>query len=303
MSNPRTRKRWVAILLVGVPAWLLISALAGLWLYFWNEGKEKAIEQARFTQNISVPSLQDDLTKFVQIIGERNLSSEKAAANLGKASAMIQGSLGPSNTGYAIMLERSTGDFPIIQVRITGKSDQSPIWVVTSYDSRPGSPGVEANATGLTATIAAAQAMAGDTPLRSVHFVFLPHANDPTAPKEKTLDGLKQLIAKSADPSVVIYVEAMGARESLWLTAPDPNLAALSNTGEIGAVIAMDEAFPDGNAADFAKVLFSTGLPTLRVATRPAVAVSEPDDQPAPPTTVAASAGRLVDLIRRCAAK
>jgi PAS domain-containing protein len=56
---------------------------------------------------------------------------------------------------------RGPAEWPILQVTIKGqKTDHPPVWVLTSYDSRAGSRGAEANATGLAATLAAAQALA-----------------------------------------------------------------------------------------------------------------------------------------------
>jgi hypothetical protein len=52
---------------------------------------------------------------------------------------------------------------------------------------------------------------------------------------------------------------------------------------------------------DLSSILFEMNLPAVRVATRPVVTAAEPDDKLPSPATVAASTGRLVELIRRCA--
>ena len=61
------------------------------------------------------------------------------------------------------------------------------------------------------------------------------------------------------------------------------------------------EAVLAGAGPDLAAVLFQTGLPAVRVATRPQVAATEADDVLPSANTLAASTGRLVELIRRCA--
>ena len=55
-----------------------------------------------------------------------------------------------------------------------------------------------------------------------------------------------------------------------------------------------------GDDADLASVLFEMGLPAVRVATRPQITEQEADNTLPPSAVLAASAGRLVELIRRC---
>ena len=206
--------------------------------------------------------------------------------------------MGPSNTGYAIRKERGPADWPLIRVILKGKNESSPaLWVVTSYDSRPGSAGVEANATGVAATLAAAQAMAGDKPEASVHFVFLPHANDPEAPVLETAAKLKTMAMNAKS---ILCVEAMGGGEELWLSSRDTNALPLAKIQGLGAIRGAD-VICLGDDADTASVLFEMGLPAVRVATRPMVGPDEADSKLPPPAIAAASAGRLVELIRRCA--
>ena len=186
------------MLLVLLPLWLVASGGGALWYYFHREKKQALVEQERFAQNVSTPLLADDLRKIVEVIGERNASSETAAANLSRTASMIEGLLGPSNTGYAVRQTKGPADWPLLQVTLTGKNPDAPaVWVLTSYDSRAGSRGAEANATGLAATLAAAQALARDKPEVSIHFVFLPHANDPESPVIETAAKFLEL-AKSA---------------------------------------------------------------------------------------------------------
>ena len=296
-DTPPKRSKWVTLLLVLLPLWLVASGAGAVWYYFHRAKTQAKVEQQRFAQSVSVPMIADDLKKLVEIIGERNGSSESAANNLTRAASMIDGLLGPANTGYAIQRETGPAKWPLIHVTLSGKNPDSPaVWVLTSYDSRPGSPGVEANATGLAATLAATQALAGDTPPVSVHFVFLPHANDPESPILKTAAKFQQLVVS---PKTVLCVEAMGAGEELWLSSRDTDALPLGLTQGLGSVRGA-EVICLGEDVDLASILFEMGLPAVRVATRPLVTPGEPDNQPTSAPTVAASAGRLVELIRRC---
>lgn len=292
------RPKWVTLLLVILPVWLIGSGSTAMWFYFHRENKQAEIEQQRFAQSVSIPMIEDDLKKLVQIIGERNGASESAANNLTRAASMIDGLLGPGNTGYTVQRENGPAKWPLIHVTLRGKNPESPaVWVLSSYDSRPGSPGAEANATGLAATIAAAQALATDTLPVSVNFAFLPHANDPESPLLETAATFRE-IAKS--PKSVLCVEAMGAGEELWLSSRDTEAQPLGLIQGLGSVRGA-EVICLGDDVDFASILFEMGLPAVRVSTRPLVTPEEPDDQTPSAPTVAASAGRLAELIRRCA--
>ena len=302
MSEPKKRSGWVTFLLILLPLWLIGSGGGALWYYFHREKKQAQVEQERFAQAVSTPLLTDDLRKLVEVIGERNGSSETAAANLSRTAAMIEGLLGPSNTGYAVKLHKGPADWPLLQVTIQGKDAKLPaLWVVSTYDSRPGSRGVEANATGLAATLAAAQALASDKPAAAVHFVFLPHANDPEAPLLETAAKFSELVKASGGAKSLLCVEAMGAGEMLWLSSREGSAAALNLIAGLGEVHGAEDVCL-GEDTDLTSTLFEMNLPAVRVSTRGHVAADTPDEKLPFAPTVAASTGRLIELIRRCAA-
>lgn len=293
------RPRWLALLLVLLPLWLLLSGAAGVWYFLHREKQAEIRGQQRFARMVSEAALADDLRKIVEFIGERHASSEAGAIGLTRAAAMIEGLLGPSNTGYTVRRTRGPARWPLLHVSLPGsKKDAEAIWVVASYDSRPGSPGVEANATGLAATLAAAQALAGDQPARPLHIVFTPHANDPASPVTETAEVLRGLILSNGAPYLVLCVQAMGGGAELWLSSQDSDAIPIEQVRGLG--IARDVT-SDGTA-DSAVRLATRGLPAVRVSTRPAVAAEDPDDRLPAPATLAAASGRLIELIRRCAA-
>jgi hypothetical protein len=297
------RPRWATFLLVLLPLWLVLSAGGALWYYFHREKKQAQVEQARFVQAVSVPLMADDLRKFVEIIGERNASSKTAAANLSRTASMIEGLLGPGNTGYAVKKITGPAAWPILQVTLTGKNPTAPaVWIATSYDSRVGSLGAEGNATGLAATIAAAQALAADTPAVSVQFIFLPHANDAESPVLETVAKFQELLKSAGPVKAILCVEAMGAGESLWLTSRETSASPLGLVSGLGAVYGA-EVTCLGEDTDLASILFEMNLPAVRVATRAMLTAGEKDDKLPFTPTVAAATGRLIELIRRCGVK
>lgn len=298
-DEPEKRTPWMPVILVVLPLWLVASGVFAMWYYFRQERAEALVEQARFATTVSQSLLADDLRKVVEVIGERHASSESAGKNLIRAAAMIEGLLGPSNAGFAVTRVRGPGEWPLIQITLRGKNQQSPaVWVIASYDSRPGSTGAEANATGLVATLAAAQAMAADQVDRSVHFMFIPHANDLESPVMETLTKLSEIVG---DPAAILCVEAMGAGDQLWISSRDTEAAPLGLIESLGTVRGA-EVVCLGDDVDTASVMFEMGMAATRVATRPMVMATESDDKMPSTATLAASTGRLIELIRRCAA-
>ena len=303
MAEIKKRPVVVTLFLVLLPLWLLGSGGGALWYYFHREKKQALVEQLRFIQAVSAPLMADDLKKIVEVIGERNPSSATAAANLSRTAAMIEGLLGPSNTGYAVKKSNGPADWPILQVTLTGKNPAAAVvWVITSYDSRAGSRGAEANATGLAATLATAQALAGDTPKFPVNFIFLPHSNDLGSPVLETAAKVRELVKSAGNPKAVLCVEAMGAGEPLWLASRDVSATPLGLVSGLGAVYGA-EVVCLGDDTDLASTLFEMGLPAVRVSTRSILTLGDQDEKLPFAPTVAAATGRLIELIRRCDAK
>lgn len=292
------RPRWVGLLLVILPLWLVASGGGAMWYFLHRDKKLETAEQQRFSRSVSSTAIADDVRKLVEIVGERNSASQKAAKNLSRAASMIEGSLGPSNAGFSVSRAPGPAEWPLLHVRISGANPDLPaVWVVCAYDSRPGSPGAEANATGVAAMLAAAQALAGEKLPVSVHFAFLPHGNDPDSPLLETAQKFVNLAGK---PAAILCVEAMGNGDELWLSSRDIDAAPLNQATGLGSVKGA-EVICIGADADLASVLFQLGFPAVRVATRPMVAANEADATLPAAATLAASTGRLVELIRRCA--
>ncbi len=299
MNSPR-KIRAVQILIVALPLWLIGSGAFALYKYFEKQRLAELAEIKRFSQDISAENLEDNLRKIIQTIGERNLKNPRSLA---ATSSMLRGSLGPSNTGFSPLLIKTTTPFPIISCEIPGQSASlGPIWVITSYDSPPDSPGAEKNASGLVATLAVAEKLASSRLEKPIHFLLLPHANDPDSPVLETASIVANLIQNSADPTAIFCIEAMGDAERLILTSRDPEAIptdAFAGLGEVkGAEITCL-----GDDFDLSSTLFELGLPAIRIATRPTLLPGEDDFAIPFAPTLAASTARLATLIRRLAEK
>ena len=300
-QQPKRRPPGVRYLLVLLPLWLIASGGLALWYYFHQEKQKALVEDQRFAQAVSTQLLEDDLRKIVDVIGDRNPSSTTAAANLSRTASMIEGLLGPSNSGYTVQKTAGPKNWPILQVSLAGRNSRDPaVWVATSYDSRPQSRGAEANATGLAATLAAAQALAGDKPKRPIHFIFLPHANDLESPVTETAAKLADLAQSSQTPATVLCVEAMGSGQALWINSNDASATPLNHLQGLGTAYGTESARSNDNG--LSTRLFNMHLPAVRVATRAPLKPDENDDQLPFAPTVAAASGRLIELIRRCSA-
>ena len=192
-------------------------------------------------------------------------------------------------------------DWPLIHVTLRGKNPDSPaVWVLTSYDSRPGSPGVEANATGLAATLAAAQALAGDTP-------------DGERPLRVPAPRQRPGITDSRNRREILHGKSRFHRKPCSASKPwEPARNSGSARGTPTRSARLDSGtwirprrgsrLPRRGSwtspACFLKWAFRPcALPPARSSLPKNPTINSP-----PPATVAASAGRLVELIRRCAA-
>ncbi len=300
MSPQSGRPKWLTLVLVLAPLWLIVSAGFAVHHRVTSEASEEQRPRNQFSRSISAKEIGDDLRKITTWIGERHPSGEVPAKNLTRTAAWIEGLLGPSNTGYVIEKKQGPLEWPILMAKLPGTdSNKSAVWVISTYDSKGGSNGIEANATGLVASIAAARALAGSEVNANIHFVFLPHFNDPDSPRMETAALLKNLIAENGPPKAVLCVEAMGAQEKLQATSRDATLLANLPLHDLATAVESDPGCLDDDN-DLASVFFEMGLPAARIATRPPLTSDEPDDRMPAESTIAQSAIHLTELIKRC---
>jgi hypothetical protein len=296
--DEKTKPRIWPWLLVILPLWLIASGVFALVKYFDDEKTTKIEADKRFARNVSTESVADDLRKIISVIGERNTAKPDS---LSATASMIEGALGPSNTGYSVSSIDGPSDFPILKVSVPSrKGSAAPIWILTSYDSPLGSAGAERNATGLSATLSAAQALADFPPSHPIHFLFLPHANQVDGPTLETADLVAKLIRADAQPRAILCIEAMGDAETLILSSRDTTTLPTVEFSDLGKILGA-EIVCLGDDFDLSSTLFEMNLPAIRIATRPMLLPDETDEKTPFAPTLAASAGRLVELIKRLA--
>jgi hypothetical protein len=294
--DEKRKSRIIPWLLVILPVWLIASGVFAIVKYFKDQDTKQAQTEQRFAKSVSSESIADDLKKIISLIGERNTSKPEQLAAI---ASMIQGILGPSNTGYQVYNIKSPTDFPIIKVSISSSNESAgPIWILTSYDSPDQSRGAEKNATGLAATLATAQSLADFVPAQPIHFLFLPHVNEDDAPISKTAITVSKLIEAEAEPRAVFCIEAMGDAETLIFSSRDTTALPAVDFEDLGKILGA-EVVCLGDNFDLSSILFEVNLPAIRISTRPTLLLNESDDKIPFAPTVAASTGRLIELIRR----
>ncbi|HEX5790586.1 MAG TPA: hypothetical protein VFY13_05505, partial [Luteolibacter sp.] len=281
--------RWLKIGLSLLPLWLILSAGVAIWLSQRNDAKEEKEQQQRFARGMSVENIADDLRKLDSVIGQRHAGDAEALANLNRAASMIDGVLGPSNTGYQVERMAIAGSPPVLRATLHGKEDKLPaLWLLCAYDT-PADQSGAGSSHAVAAAIAAAQAMAQDAAPRTLELIFVPHGNAATGSVEACL---KPLQVKLERPSMVICLGDFSHGADLLVESGSesrPLLDALSGLGQWRA--------PNGESSRLVSACSSAGLPVIEVRSHAA----NPARSEAPPAeTLAVSAGKLVEWLRRC---
>lgn len=186
----------MAIVLVGVPVWLVASTLFGWWA--WHRRHDEVDEPAKFATELSDQSVESDLRKIRTLASPRGTTSEAAALGLTRMAAMIEGSLGESNAGYRIQKlggpDTGLGSWPVLIAKLPG-DDRAPLWVITGYDQSVEDQAKDDAA--IAAVLAVANAVANRHLGRPVHFAFLPHHHEPGGNAGKVMQRLDNLAGTS----------------------------------------------------------------------------------------------------------
>lgn len=297
ISAPIKTARWYVIILVGLPLWLALSAGGALWYYFHKQERDAEIRRAAFAREISIASLADDLRKFTILIGERHTGEGDPSINLMRAASMIEGVLGPSNTGLEIRRVRGPADWPLLETSIPARSPGAKsVWVLTGYDGARGGRGGQFNASGLSSVIAVIQAAANDVPGRHLRFLFLPHVHDSEAPVEDAFRIAAEVMTARGEVDAVFWVEAMGAASSLELCANQPSMLPVDQLVDLGSVISGTHGLEK-----YGGVPLWLSDAVVRISTRGRYMSGEVDVDAPPPAETADAAGKLLELLRRVA--
>lgn len=277
----------MVILLCTVPLWLLVSGGLGIWGYFRHQEGERKKESARYATAVSASSMADDFRKLTDVIGVRHPSVD-GGRGLTRAASWIEGLLGPSNTGYKVqsVLGPEIGRWPILRIDLRGTDERAaPLWIVAAYDTSEQESSLQEASSALVAALSSAQAIAGEKPVRPVRFVFLPSSRQPDIES-----ALLRMIRSETAPWSVLGIGPMHQGDLLSVSAADgdPAMASLGALGAVGPA-------PAGASAWLGR-LSGSGLPFAFI--RSSV-TTESGSTAAGSESLAASTGRLVELIRR----
>ncbi|OYV06188.1 MAG: hypothetical protein CFE26_07685 [Verrucomicrobiales bacterium VVV1] len=235
----------------------------------------------------------DDFNKLAGVIGARN-STVDGGKGLTRAASWIEGILGPSNTGYAVQKFNGpeTGGQPILRIDLQGSEEKAPpLWIVSAYDSPIDEKGIAEASSAVVAMVAAAQAVAGDKPMRPIRFVFLPHGHETSQSVSTTEARFMKMVSEEAKAHSILCLGNLRGSGGLALASGDSSNPALAALSALGTVLPVEKA-----NGTLAARLFSSGLPAVSLTADPAepVAAGATESE-----LLATSTGRFVELIRR----
>jgi hypothetical protein len=294
------------VLLVLLPVWLVVSGVAAVWWHVRRADRLEAEEQASYPSRVDAAALVEDVRKIAFVAGRRGTSGEEPGRGLRRVAALIEGSLGPSNTGYQVRRlagpDHDGSSWPLIEVARPGSEAGAPaVWVLCGYDAPAGRRGVEWNATGVAAVMAAARELVDAELQRPLRFLFLPHVFDEDAPLLATAAAAVTRIESAGGGRQVLCVDAMGRSDRLVVGTRDTESPVVDEIVGLGRV-AGAEALCLQDDFDLASTLFEAGLAAARI-TSSLDARNEPSESLPDPAVLAGSTGRLVELLRRLASR
>jgi hypothetical protein len=187
-------------------------------------------------------ALRDDVTHLAGTIGERNLDREPG--HLEQAGVWLEQRL--TALGYDVKKEPFTvGERTVVNLIVeqTGTSAPKELVVVGAhYDSAPGTPGADDNASGVAVALALAAHVKTRSPARTVRFVFFTNEEPPwfeTVSMGSEVHA-KATRARNDDVKVMLSLETLGlfTDEANSQHYPWPFSLAYPSTGNFVAFVA-----------------------------------------------------------------
>jgi len=245
----------IRFLLVALPAGLLILGVGAMFYSQIQAKKEPA--DPNETVRLEAASLKrapvdgGDLARSLEMLATRIGERHAGKPDLLESAALwFESTVGPANLGY--LVERHVfeiGDGREVRnliAELPGRERRKEIIVVGAhYDSLPGSPGANDNASGVAALVALARAFAGDSQERTIRFVAF--ANGAGALDDTTGSLVYANRCRSRGENVVVMlsldslgrlykddaISFVGAEDSFYFI--DSALGAFSNTSKVPA--------------------------------------------------------------------
>lgn len=164
-------KVFIVVLIIG-----LLAGLAMAWSLLYYRVNKEDENLSAVKRELSKDRLYDSYNKITNLPGERGLAGAEAQTNSRRVLAMVRGSLGLRNVGYAIRegstLKHDSYLWKNYWVEKEGLEKKAkPIIVAVSYHPENASEPLS-NAADISMMIEAATVLAGRETQRSVRFVF-----------------------------------------------------------------------------------------------------------------------------------
>jgi len=175
--------------LVGFPVGLVLITASSIFYTEWfkpNRASRSDIRERQYASMMRKPVSRKDLEHYVRVlaedIGERHTGKME---NLRAAAYFIESSLGESNMGYRVRRQKyEAGEREVWNLEVTvpgtGKSDEVVV-IGAHYDTVPGSPGADDNASGVGALLCLANAFIGSENAVTLKFVAFVNEEKPWA--------------------------------------------------------------------------------------------------------------------------
>ena len=184
--------RIIRFCLVGLPVGLVLITASSIFVTEWIQPRRESAADPRQQQYAAMmrkPVSREDLETYVRIlsqdIGERHLGKME---NLKAAAYFIESSLGPSNMGYQVQRQKyqvEGHEVWNLEVTVPGSGKENGLIVIGAhYDTVPGSPGADDNASGVAALLSLANAFIGTENEMTLKFVAFVNEEMPWAKTE-----------------------------------------------------------------------------------------------------------------------
>ncbi len=178
--------------LVGLPVGLVLIPAVSIVYTEWFKPYQDSLPTVREQQfatmmrkPVSHKALEEYVNVLAEDIGERHMGKME---NLEAAAYFIESSLGKSNMGYRVnrqKFESEGNQVWNLEVTVPGTGNSGGVVVVGAhYDTVPGSPGADDNASGVSALMCLANALIGSKNEMTIKFVAFVNEERPWAETE-----------------------------------------------------------------------------------------------------------------------
>lgn len=244
----------IRFLLIAFPAGLLVFGVGAM--FFSHQRAKTAPTDPNEAIRLEAASLKRspvdraDLARSLEMlatrIGERHAAKPES---LERAALWFESTVGPANLGYVVerhVFESGGREMRNLIAELPGRDRRKEIIVVGAhYDSLPGSPGANDNASGVAALIALARAFAGDPQKRTIRFVAFANGADALNDTTGSLVYANRCRARGETVVAMLSIDSLGrlhegdalsfvgAEDSFYFL--DTALQAFSNTSKVPA--------------------------------------------------------------------